>query len=444
MLRRYKPLPSESTGYSDGISSPPLDKPVAVYYRQSTEPQVGNISTFIQTVDMPNLLRKRGWADDKIIVIDTDEGVSGQKRIEERAGMSRLFDLIVSRQIGTVAAQDEDRLFRDQTQIQVNTFIHACKQAYVYVLTPSVVYDFAHPQMGDFYQRQFRYKCEMAADYIKSVIQGRLHGSIRRLRMEGRWAGQTMPPGFMVDMRKTLTDGTKNENWRRFVEFAPYSEVMNEYFKVFLEHAGNVRATVRHILQHGPWFPEPRQCIPPEGYKIVYGMRHLDGRYCPTRLGLLKLLTNVTYIGHWAVNSVVVRWNNHPAIVPVETFMRAFNYLCQYSIDGTPNKDYTPAFDHARPSREVGRGVERPLLSGMLYSQHLMGSGTGSARIGPANGTTTHINSLIPALRQDVFGQRTLHMWTKPSSGFFGKSCRPHLIHRNGGRRLNPLPRMPK
>jgi len=47
-------------------------EPVAVYYRQSTQMQVGNISTSIQTIDMVDELERRGWTRDKIILIDDD------------------------------------------------------------------------------------------------------------------------------------------------------------------------------------------------------------------------------------------------------------------------------------------------------------------------------------------------------------------------------------
>ena len=39
----------------------PLGKPVSVYYRQSSEDQIGNISTTLQTVDMVEHLMRQGW-----------------------------------------------------------------------------------------------------------------------------------------------------------------------------------------------------------------------------------------------------------------------------------------------------------------------------------------------------------------------------------------------
>lgn len=367
-MKRYKP-PLQSTP-EDGISSLPLDRPVAVYYRQSTEAQIGNISTTIQTVDMVDHLKKRGWSEENIILIDMDRGVSGTTKIDEREGMRALFELITDDKIGTVACQDEDRLFRDVTQIQVNIFIEACKTSNVFVLTPSMIYDFANELTGTFHARQFRFKSEMAAEYISAVIKGKLHRALDRLRMEGRWAGSAMATGYMVDMRKTLPGGLKNENWRRYVPFEPYAEVVNEYFKMFLEHGGNVYATVRHIQEHGPWYPDPAICKPPEGYKAVYHLYRYEKGYCPGRTGLLTLLTNVAYLGHWTHKDSIVRWNNHPAIVPADIFMRAFNYLSEVDLDGRRNPHYKPSRENARPSREDERDVERPLCSGLIVAWH--------------------------------------------------------------------------
>jgi DNA invertase Pin-like site-specific DNA recombinase len=346
----------------------PINRPIAIYYRQSTDAQIGNISTSIQTIDMVEYLKRCGWAEKNITMIDMDAGISGSTKIDERPGMSALFDLITAGKVGAVACQDEDRLFRDVTQIQVNIFIEACRAAQVLVLTPSMVYDFASELTGVFHARQFRFKSEMAAEYINSVIRGRLHRAKRRMLMNGQWGGAGIPPGYMVDMRKKLPEGSTNEHWRKFVVFEPYAEVIREYFRLFLAFAGSTRTTVRHIHKHGPYFPDPQQCVPPEGFKFVSRIRRFNGRYCPGRTGLVGILTNAQYIGHWLVNGSIVRWNNHPPIVDESTFMQAFNYLSSISLDGKTNHDYRGIQEHARPSKDEQRPVERPLCAGMIGS----------------------------------------------------------------------------
>ncbi|MHB8626108.1 MAG: recombinase family protein [Aggregatilineales bacterium] len=347
----------------------PTDQPIAVYYRQSSDVQVGNISTAIQTVDMVAHLKQRGWAEGDIYLIDMDAGVSGTKRIDERPGMRKLFELIVGQKIKAVACQDEDRLFRDVTQIQVNIFIEACRGANVLVITPSMIYDFANEHTGQFHARQFRFKSEMAAEYLTSFVLGRLHRAKKRLALEGRWTSGSVPPGFMVDMRKTLPDGSKNEQWRHYVPFEPYADVINAYFRLFLETGGCVRATLRRIHDEGVHYPDPAICTPPVGFALKHVFQRHGDSYFPGKTGLYHILTNVAYIGHWCVNDVVVRWNNHPAIVPTDIFFKAFNYLSERAPDGSANSQYRPSRQYARVLTDQERPAERPLLAGMMVSQ---------------------------------------------------------------------------
>src|SRR5262249_15314169 len=74
-------------------------------------------------------------------------------------------------------------------------------------------------------------------------------------------------------------------------------------------------------------------------------------------------------IGHWVTNEVVARWNNHPGIVPLDVFMKAFNYLSATSLDGHENPHYRPFKQHVRYSREKDRTVERPLCAGMIIAE---------------------------------------------------------------------------
>src|SRR5690606_35768480 len=126
-MRTYqRPAPPPKDPYKN--DPPPVDRPVAVYYRQSSEGQIGNISTTLQTVNMVEHLESVGWMREQIEMIDMDAGFSGQLKIDERPGMSHLFNLIESGAIGAVASQEVDRFFRDVTQIQTNIFIDACKR----------------------------------------------------------------------------------------------------------------------------------------------------------------------------------------------------------------------------------------------------------------------------------------------------------------------------
>lgn len=173
----------------------------------------------------------------------------------------------------------------------------------------------------------------------------------------------------MVDMRKMLLGGVINEQYRRFVVFEPYAAVVREYFRMFLANSGNVNKTLIQIWEHGPYFPDPHICKPPDGHKIYYKIRRNDYGWCfkdkPT---LVQMLSNASYIGHWIVKNTVVRWHNHPCIVDEDIFYRAFNYLSSIGLDGTCNTHYRPRRSYTRPVQEEAREEERPLCSGLMVS----------------------------------------------------------------------------
>ena len=368
MSKRYYKPPQPESPVADAATSLPTDDPVAVYYRQSTDAQVGNISTSIQTIDMVSYLKNQGWDETDVYLIDMDAGISGAKKIDERPGMKQLFELITGEAVRAVACQDEDRLFRDVTQIQVNIFIEACRTANVLVITPSMVYDFANPLTGTFHARQFRFKCEMAAEYINSVILGKLAHAKKRMRAEGRWVGSFVAVGYMVDKRKVLPDGTENLNWRKYVPFPPYAEIILEYFRLFLSYNGNLQKTARHIHQHGPYYPDLTSTPPPDGFYINYRMNIYGNGYCPGLTGLKDILMNAVYIGHWSVKRTIKVFNNHEPIVPVDLFMQVFNYLSEFTLDGRPNKAFRADRQNARPSLDEERPVGRPLSAGLMVS----------------------------------------------------------------------------
>jgi DNA invertase Pin-like site-specific DNA recombinase len=354
----------------EGTSALPVDRTIAVYYRQSTDAQIGNVSTSIQTVDMVKYLQSRGWREDQILMIDMDGGISGTTKIDERPGMRELFELVTEGKLGAVACQDEDRLFRDVTQIQVNIFIEACKQSRTIVLTPSMVYDFAHPHMGTFHARQFRFKCEMSAEFITTYLKGRLHPAKKRLMMEGKWAGGTVPLGYVIDTRKLLPDGTSNPFYRKYVPHEPLAQIVREWFDIFIKNAGNIHRTLKHILMYGPYYPEPSTQVP-EGFRLVLSptVKNMGKGFCLGKTGLVRTLTNAAYLGHWAVNNTIVIWNNHPPIIDEKTFLLAFNYLSPVGLDGQPNSLYNAHHKNARPALAASRPVERPLFSGLIFSE---------------------------------------------------------------------------
>ncbi len=319
----------------------PVDRPAAVYYRQSTEAQIGNISTTLQTVDLIEHLLKLGWIRENIYMIDMDAGISGSKTIEERQGMSMLYDLIENNTIGLVAAQDVDRFFRDLTMIQTNIFLDACRRNNVQVMTPHMVYDFNHPTMGAYYLKLFRDDAQRAADFLEYHIKGRLRKSWDYLIQQGKWAGRTIALGYMVDMRRTLADGSPNPDWRCYQPYEPIADIVRKYFQMYIDHGFNFKQTWETIERQGPFILEDIQKLAPDGFRMNTSMRNrsrVTGQIMPSQSGLGHLFVNAVYIGHWVQRKVLIKWYNHEPIVDEDIFMRAFKSLSSTTLRGEPNE----------------------------------------------------------------------------------------------------------
>ena len=351
----------------------PVGCPVAVYYRQSSDAQIGNISTTLQTVDMVEHLVAQGWTRERIIMIDMDAGISGTKKISERPGMSMLYDLIENNEIGLVAAQDVDRFFRDITQIETNIFIDACRRNNVLVLTPTMIYDFAHPAQGRYHMQMFRDQAQRAADYLEYHIRGRLIRSRHWRAERGMWAGRAILPGFMVDMRENLPNGAKNPKHRNYVRFEPYADVLLRYYQIYREHNGNMLQTWRHIDEHGPFFPDIDNSDVPEGFKVTSHLNRrspFTGGLTPSHDGLRDMFTNVAYLGHWVHKGMIVQWHNHDAIVPEDLFMFAYNRLSSTDFYGDPNPEYIPYRGYVIADLH-DREEETPTYAGLVCSNDI-------------------------------------------------------------------------
>jgi hypothetical protein len=351
----------------------PLGKPVSVYYRQSSEGQIGNISTTLQTVDMVEHLMAQGWQREQINMIDMDAGISGQKKISERPGMSLLYRQIENGEIGLVAAQDVDRFFRDLTQIETNIFIDACKRNNVQVLTPSFVYDFAHPTQGRYHMQMFRDHAQRAADFIEYHVRGRLVKSRHWRKERGMWAGRKITPGFMVDMRETLPDGSRNPDWRKYHRFDLYADIVLAYFELFHANEGNLKQTWNQIEAEGPYFPDPTPEMVPAGFKTTDHLKrrsHITGYLTPSISGLQHMLINVAYIGHWIHQQVIVQWHNHEAIIPNDLFMYAYNRISDVDFYGEANPQYVPYRPWTRHNKQ-DRDQPPPTYADLIYSDDI-------------------------------------------------------------------------
>jgi DNA invertase Pin-like site-specific DNA recombinase len=94
------------------IASRHLDRLAIVYVRQSTPQQVADHR---ESADLQYQLRRRavalGWPDARVLVIDDDQGVSGQS-IDNRPGFQRLLAEVSLGRVGIVFGREVSRLSR--------------------------------------------------------------------------------------------------------------------------------------------------------------------------------------------------------------------------------------------------------------------------------------------------------------------------------------------
>lgn len=126
-----------------------------------------------------------------------------------------------------------------------------------------------------------------------------------RMMLQGLWVGGNINLGFMVDERKNLASGIPNPAWRRYVPFEPVAAVVVQIFETFAAKGGNIRATLRHLCDNGPHFPnfdDPalKHLVPP-GFMWARPLHMLKrgNVYMPGNLALVNMVTNPVYLGHW-------------------------------------------------------------------------------------------------------------------------------------------------
>jgi hypothetical protein len=165
----------------------------------------------------------------------------------------------------------------------------------------------------------------------------------------------------------------RNPDYRKYVPFEPYAEVVRTYFELFQQYEGCVNRTWRHIQEHGPFFPEYDPAMIPDGFRYRPYFRSrskMTGKLCPSKSGLTSYLTNVVYIGHWTHQQRIVAWEHHEPLIDHDLFMFAFNALSKTDFHGEPNPDYAPYWKAKRHPKSE-RDKPYPIYADLLFSDDL-------------------------------------------------------------------------
>ena len=163
-----------------------VDRPAAIYARRS-DPTAKDKnkdrtqSREMQTGDLLQWAIKQGWLHELLNEYFADLGLSGTLRPDQRPDMLRLFDDIDAGKYdnGTIICFQENRLFRDETQIYYNQFIDKCLQHNIHVVVISprlIIYDLR----DDVLKEMLRTKLKEAAEFIPRHVKGWLHPARER------------------------------------------------------------------------------------------------------------------------------------------------------------------------------------------------------------------------------------------------------------------------
>jgi len=349
----------------------------------------------MQTDDLIKWAMKQGWARELLHEYFADLGLSGTLRPDQRPDMLRLFDDINAGKYdnGTIICFQENRLFRDETQIYYNQFIDKCLQHNVHVVAISprlIIYDLR----DDLLKEMLRAKLKEAAEFIPRQIKGWLHPARERAAwVYGEWAGLgSLPPGFIVDYDED------SPTYKKPVPYWPHIEKNREMLELFVEVGGDIGLFYKRLRKSPIVYPEFESWVD----KRITNRFNLSkypggGYYIRARHSLVSLLTHPLHYGYRSINNVIRRDDQGNKIREFEPVIEeelldfAYYRLAKTDFDGCPIEA------NSKPRRYFQRDSDG--LYGLLKFRILSNQGEVRTR---SHGDRTGMY-LIETMRQDDY-----------------------------------------
>src|SRR5262245_26863050 len=168
--------PPAAPPFAHKIRPRQLDRLAIVYIRQSTPHQVVSNR---ESADLQYQLRRRavslGWAEDRVLVIDDDQGISGQS-VENRPGFQRLLAEVSLGHVGIVFGREMSRLARSCKDW--HQLLELCGLFQALIADADGVYDPADPN-----DRMLLGLRGMMSEAELHVLRSRLHqGKVNKAR----------------------------------------------------------------------------------------------------------------------------------------------------------------------------------------------------------------------------------------------------------------------
>lgn len=295
-----------------------------VYQRLSSHEQVKRHIWSQEAQDALAIKAKEdGYPDELIYVEKRDLGISGTKGREEREGLAYLIELIEAGKVEAVYVVHISRLYRDQTLVNALALGELFKEYGVIIVTPQMRLNLRDKM----HMRLYRMEVERAADELE-LMAGRLLSARDLKARSGRYGGESLPPGYVLDERKALPNGEENPDYHTFKVYEPHAEVVSMIFDKLVAGMTQVQ-TARYCDHHSIVFP----FFPPEldtpANRKTFATTKTNGSGWIITIGRVRSIArNPAYIGWRVWGGEVVSKDAFPSIVEEGIFwtvQRRFN-----------------------------------------------------------------------------------------------------------------------
>src|SRR5512136_2180311 len=213
-----------------------LERDAYLYVRQSSMKQVlENIESTKRQYALRSRAKSLGWPDDRIIVIDSDQGESGASAAW-REGFQRLVTDVGMGHAGIVMGLEVSRLARNNADW--HRLLEICALADTLILDEDGVYDPA-----SFNDRLLLGLKGTMSEAELHVIKARLRGGILNKARRGEYRCP-LPTGFVYDQNgAVMLDPDKQVR-----------ETISHFFETFVR-VGSANQTVKAFRDEGLLFP---------------------------------------------------------------------------------------------------------------------------------------------------------------------------------------------
>ncbi|MFH0769380.1 MAG: hypothetical protein V1932_07445 [Chloroflexota bacterium] len=255
--------------------------------------------------------------DGEIAIVCRDLGLSGSLGEDKRPGLKALWKRVETGEMGTVyLTEGMSRLSRDRDRVLGYKLLRLLKEQRCRIRTPEGVYNPAVSRDWD---------C-LADDIDDSAEEMKKMGiRLGRRRVskaaQGRHVGSPVCPGYIVEIEGQRNDGSYILG--KWQPYPPHQEIVITALKELVKQRSIFKA-VQSLTVQGivfPFFSDELKYMETRSALRLY--RKSDVGYVITTNCLKNLATNLRLIGIWEWSDIIIE-DNHPAIVPVDLFLQAY------------------------------------------------------------------------------------------------------------------------